>query len=368
MDKILLGHGSGGKLMHYLIREYFVPEFDLKELNDSAVIEMGYELIAGNKFKLAFTTDSYVVSPIFFPGGNIGDLAVNGTVNDLSMVGAKPLYLSVGFIIEEGFSINDLKIILSSMAEAAKKANVRIVAGDTKVVDKGKGDGIFINTSGVGVVPDGIDFGPANIRPGDKVIVSGYIGNHGIAVLSKRNGLFFEPPVLSDTAPLNGLVELMFEVSGQSAIKMMRDPTRGGIATTLKEIADDSGFCILIYENLLPISSGVIGACELLGLDPLYVANEGILIAIVSSDAAEGLIKEMHRHPLSKNAAIIGEVIRTPENISAEEQKTRSAEVFYKEKISSNLQLAKGIVLLKTFVGGTRIIDMLAGEQLPRIC
>lgn len=343
--------------MQQLIREYFVPEFDLKELNDSAVIkssEFG--------FRLAFTTDSYVVSPIFFPGGNIGDLAVNGTVNDLSMVGAKPLYLSVGFIIEEGFLIDDLKIILSSMAEAAKKANVRIVAGDTKVVDKGKGDGIFINTSGVGVVPDGIDLGPANIRPGDKVIVSGYIGNHGIAVLSKRNGLSFEPPVLSDTAPLNGLVELMFDVVnpyslGSGGIKMMRDPTRGGVATTLKEIADDSGFCILIYENLLPISSGVIGACELLGLDPLYVANEGILIAIVSSDVAEGLIKEMHRHPLGKNAAIIGEVtdeFRMKENpLSA---------------ISSNSHLAKGIVLLKTFVGGTRIIDMLAGEQLPRIC
>jgi hydrogenase expression/formation protein HypE len=338
MEKILLGHGSGGRIMHQLIREYFAPEFDLKELNDSAVIDLGYD---GNKFKLAFTTDSYVVSPIFFPGGNIGDLAVNGTVNDLAMVGAMPLYLSAGFIIEEGFPMTDLKTILSSMSEAAKIAGVRIVAGDTKVVDKGKGDGIFINTSGIGIVPEEISLSSKNIKAGDKVIVSGLIGNHGIAVLAERNGLSFEPPILSDTAPLNGLVGLMLNVSGE--IKMMRDPTRGGVATTLKEIAGDSGLCITINENLLPISSAVIGACELLGLDPLYIANEGTLIAIVSSDSAEPLIERIREHPYGRNAAIVGEV-------------------------SDNNPRTNGMVLLKTAIGGTRIIDMLSGEQLPRIC
>lgn len=353
MEKILLGHGSGGRLMHKLIREFFVPEFSLKELNDSAVINFSDSPIhpfTYSPMRLAFTTDSYVVSPIFFPGGNIGELAINGTVNDLSMVGARPLYLSAGFILEEGFSLDNLKIVLSSMAEAAKKANVKIVAGDTKVVDKGKGDGIFINTSGVGIIPDGIELGARNIKAGDRVIVSGFIGSHGIAVLSERNGLSFEPPVLSDTAPLNDLVKLMFDVASKSAIsnphsaiKMMRDPTRGGVATTLKEMAGDSGLCITIHENLLPISSGVIGACELLGLDPLYVANEGILIAIASPDIADFLVQEMRSHPLGRDAAIIGEVTdRDPQ--------------------------MHGMVLLKTSIGGTRIIDMLAGEQLPRIC
>ncbi|MCL5061736.1 MAG: hydrogenase expression/formation protein HypE [Nitrospiraceae bacterium] len=357
MEKILLGHGSGGRLMHQLIKEYFAPEFDLKELNDSAVINFYDSPIhpfTHSPIRLAFTTDSYVVSPIFFPGGNIGELAVNGTVNDLSMVGAVPLHLSVGFILEEGFPINDLKKILSSMAAAAKNANVTIVAGDTKVVDKGKGDGIFINTSGVGIIHDGINLSPKNIKAGDKIIVSGFIGSHGIAVLSERNGLSFEPPVMSDTAPLNGLVEMMLGVANLSSgnrgvkgeaggVRMMRDPTRGGVATTLKEMADDSGLCITVYEESLPISSGVRGACELLGLDPLYVANEGILIAIVSADVAEPLINEMKKYSLGKDAAVIGEV-------SDSDRRTR------------------GMVLLKTAIGGTRIIDMLAGEQLPRIC
>ncbi len=351
MEKILLGHGGGGILMYRLIKEYFVPEFGLKELSDSAVIKSSEfgdfgelsRAVRSSEFRFAFTTDSYVVSPIFFPGGNIGGLAVNGTVNDLSMVGARPLYLSVGFIIEEGFPMHDLKAILSSMSEAAKKADVKIVAGDTKVVDKGKGDGIFINTSGFGIIPDGIELGPNKIKAGDKVIVSGLIGSHGIAVLSKRNGLSFDPPVLSDTAPLNEFVEVMLDVSKQSAIKMMRDPTRGGVATTLKEMAGDSGSCITIYENLLPISSGVIGACELLGLDPLYVANEGILIAVVSPDKAESLVEEMRKHSLGKNATIIGEV-------------------------TDNDPKTKGMVLFKTSIGGTRIVDMLTGEQLTRMC
>lgn len=342
MEKILLGHGSGGRLMHQLIRDNFAPEFDMKELNDSAVIKSSDFGIQSSDFRFAFTTDSYVVSPLFFPGGNIGELAVNGTVNDISVVGAKPLRLSVGFIIEEGFSMDSLRTILLSMAEAAKKANVKIVAGDTKVVDKGKGDGIFINTSGIGVIPDGIALGPKNIRAGDKIIISGFIGNHGIAVMSERNGLAFDPPVLSDTAPLNELVELMMQNFSRD-IKMMRDPTRGGVATTLKEMATDSGCCITISEERLSVPGGVKGACELFGLDPLYVANEGILIAVVSSDAAEPLIKIMKNHPLGRDSAIIGEV-------------------------SDSDQRAKGMVLLKTLIGGTRIVDMLPGEQLPRIC
>ena len=232
------------------------------------------------KGKMAFTTDSYVVSPVFFPGGNIGELAVYGTVNDLSMVGAKPLYITSGLILEEGFPLEDLKKILTSMSEAAQKAGVKIVAGDTKVVNKGKGDGIFINTSGIGVIDEGVDVSPLRVKPTDKVILSGPIGNHGISIIAERNGLTFNPPVLSDTAPLNGLVREMLRKTKK--IHAMRDPTRGGLATTLKEIAVDSGCCISIEENAIPVPSGVKGACELLGLDPLYVANEGILIAIVS--------------------------------------------------------------------------------------
>ncbi len=322
--------------MHQLVREHFSPAFDMKELNDSAVIDFVEGI-----HKLAFTTDSYVVSPLFFPGGNIGDLAVNGTVNDLSVVGARPLYLTAGFIIEEGFPLGDLKLVLSSMAQAAHNAGIRIVAGDTKVVDRGKGDGLFINTSGIGAVPDNIYLGPRNIRTGDRIIISGLMGNHGVAVLSERNGLAFSPPVLSDTAPLNGLVKLMTRFTG--GIKMMRDPTRGGVATTLKEIAMESGCCITIMENMLPVSGGVKGACDLLGLDPLYIANEGILIAVVSPDAADSLAGEMRAHPLGKAAAVIGEVTGCEER-------------------------SGGMVVLKTLIGGTRIVDMLAGEQLPRIC
>ena len=337
MDKILLGHGSGGRLMHSLIREYIAPQFDMKMLADSAVLD-GDIFLGG---KLAFTTDSYVVSPLFFPGGNIGELAVNGTVNDLSMVGAKPLYLSVGFVIEEGFTMDSLRKILISMADAAKKANVKIVAGDTKVVDKGKGDGIFITTSGIGVVSGDVELGPDKIRPGDKIIISGTIGNHGVAVMSERNGLSFEPPVLSDTVSLVGLVELM--LGFERDLRMMRDPTRGGVATTLKEMATESGFPMIISDSLLPVPDGVRGACEILGLDPLYIANEGILLAIVPADTANALVGTMRSHPHGAEAAVIGEVGE------ADPKKN-------------------GMVLLKTAIGGTRIIDMLAGEQLPRIC
>ncbi|HMK61619.1 MAG TPA: hydrogenase expression/formation protein HypE [Dissulfurispiraceae bacterium] len=337
MDKILLGHGSGGRLMHSLIRDHIAPRFDMKMLADSAVLDSG-EFING---KLAFTTDSYVVSPLFFPGGNIGELAVNGTVNDLAMVGARPLYLSAGFVIEEGFQMDSLREIVVSMADAAIKANVKIVAGDTKVVDKGKGDGIFITTAGVGVVPESINLGADRIMPGDKIIISGSIGNHGVAVMSERNGLTFEPAVLSDTAALCGLVSTM--LGFEKNLRMMRDPTRGGVATTLKEIALESGLPIIIGESLLPVPDGVRGACEILGLDPLYIANEGILIAIAPADTADALAASMRTHPLGAGTAVIGEV--------GEADPKRN-----------------GMVLLKTAIGGTRIIDMLSGEQLPRIC
>lgn len=331
MDKILLGHGSGGKLMHDLIREHFGPAFGMEGFGDSAIVNI-------NPRRLAFTTDSYVVSPIFFPGGNIGELAVYGTVNDLAVSGAEPLFLTAGFIIEEGFPTKELAAVVSSMSKAAEKAGVKVVAGDTKVVNKGKGDGIFINTSGIGVVREGILISPSKIEKGDKVLLSGEIGNHGIAVIAERNGITFDPPIASDTAPLNGLVKSMFGITDN--IHFMRDPTRGGLATTLKETALESGKCIRIREESIPLAPKVKGACDLLGFDPLYVANEGILTAIVSPEAAEPLISAMRRHPYGRNVRIIGEVDESP----------------------------RGMVLLETMIGGTRIVEMLQGEQLPRIC
>jgi hydrogenase expression/formation protein HypE len=334
MDKILLGHGSGGRLMHQLIRDHIAPAFGMTGFADSAVLE-------NPGGKLAFTTDSYVVSPLFFPGGNIGELAVNGTVNDLAMVGATPLYIASGFVIEEGFPLDTLKSILVSMSETAVKAGVRIVTGDTKVVDKGKGDGLFINTSGIGVVREGTSLGPALIRPGDRIVISGAIGNHGVAVMAERNGLSFDPPVLSDTAALGGLVEIMLQ--REKSIRIMRDPTRGGVATALKEIASECGLPFVLNEPALPIPGGVRGACDILGLDPLYIANEGILLAIVPSDTADDLVTVMRSNEYGVGTAIIGEIG------AADPGK-------------------KGVVLLRTTAGGTRIIDMLAGEQLPRIC
>jgi hydrogenase expression/formation protein HypE len=331
MDKILLGHGSGGKLMHALIQEHFNPAFGNAGAGDSAVVDVRSK-------RLAFTTDSYVVSPLFFPGGNIGDLAVCGTVNDLSVAGAEPLYLTAGFIIEEGFPLADLKIIIASMAAAAKQAGVTIVAGDTKVVNKGKADGVFINTSGIGALGDGINITPKNIREGDSVIISGEIGNHGVAILAERNGLTFEPAIVSDTRPLNGLVRSMYKVTGK--IRFMRDPTRGGLATTLKEAALESGLCIRIREQALPVPPPVKGACSLLGLDPLYVANEGILTAVVDPGDVDRLVSAMRAHAHGRNAAVIGTVDSS----------------------------APGMVLLETAIGGSRIIDMLPGEMLPRIC
>jgi hydrogenase expression/formation protein HypE len=332
MPLIQLSHGSGGRMMHQMIRDYFVPAFDLKTLHDSAVID---NLPKG---KIAITTDSYVISPYFFPGGDIGMLAVCGTVNDLSMAGARPLYLTTGFIIEEGFPFDHLKKILDSMQAISKEIGVQIIAGDTKVVERGKGDGIFINTAGVGIIEEGVDISPRNIRPGDKIIVSGSIGNHGMSVMAHRSGISFEPLILSDVQPLHSLVERMLLETKK--VRVMRDPTRGGLATTLKEFANESGYCMIINEESLKVMPGVRGACELLGLDPLYVANEGILIAVVDRDVAEILIEKMRATRTGTDAAIIGEVVELP----------------------------RQTVLLKTAIGGNRIIDMLSGEQLPRIC
>jgi hydrogenase expression/formation protein HypE len=331
-DKILLAHGSGGKLMQNLI-ESFLPDLTnpiLEKMEDSAVFDI--------KGRLAFTTDSYTVNPIFFPGGDIGKLAVCGTVNDLAVSGAKPLYLSLAFIIEEGLPLADLKKILASIKKAAGESGVKIVTGDTKVVDKGGADKLFINTAGVGIVPDGVDISAANARPGDKIILSGTIGDHGIAVLSRREGLKFESPVPSDCAPLNELAADMLSVTKN--IHCLRDPTRGGLATTLNDFAERSGVGILIEEVKIPVAKAVLAACELLGLDPLYIANEGKLAAVVPAKEADAVLAVMKKNKYGKNAAIIGEVV-------AEHA---------------------GRVIMKTALGASRIVDVPVGELLPRIC
>ncbi|WP_041970452.1 hydrogenase expression/formation protein HypE [Geobacter sp. OR-1] len=334
-DLILLGHGSGGVLSHKLLSDLIIPALSgtpLSGQDDAAVIEC-------NGRQLAFTTDSYVVDPIFFPGGDIGCLAVNGTVNDLSMVGATPLFISCGLIIEEGFSRRDLSLIVASMRRAADEAGVRIVTGDTKVVPRGKADRIFINTAGIGVFDGRVSLSGANARPGDKVIVSGTIGDHGIAVMAAREGLSLATEIQSDCAALNGLVREMLSAAGD-AVRVLRDPTRGGVATTIKEIALQSGVTITLDEAQLPVDPAVCGVCAILGLDPLYVANEGKLLAVVSPDAASGLLEIMRQQPLGKDSAIIGEVSAA----------------------------GGGRVQMKTAVGGIRSVEMLAGEQLPRIC
>ncbi len=331
---ILLAHGSGGKLTHELIEKMFLPQFRnelLEPLHDGAVFTQG-----GTRF--AFSTDSYVINPIFFPGGNIGELAVNGTVNDISMCGARPLYLSAAFIIEEGLPIDDLWKIVLSMQDAAKKAGVLLVTGDTKVVDRGKGDKIFINTSGVGIVDDEVDISPKRLRAGDEIIVNGEIALHGIAIMSVREGLEFETTIRSDTTALNHLVEEMFRTTKN--IHVLRDPTRGGIATILNEIAGQSGLGIVIDEKSIPVRDDVKGACEILGLDPLYIANEGKLLAFVSPEDSEKLLTAMRAHPLGKDSAVIGKVVDSH----------------------------AGTVVMKSEIGGTRVVDMLTGEQLPRIC
>jgi hydrogenase expression/formation protein HypE len=332
-DKILLAHGSGGKLSHDLVKQNFVPLFDntfLNKLDDSAVFEL--------KGRLAFTTDSYVVNPIFFPGGDIGKLAVCGTVNDLSMMGAVPKYLSIALIIEEGLLMSDLKRIMGSIKKAAQEAGIKIVTGDTKVVNKGSADKLFINSAGVGVIPPGANISGSNAGVGDKVILSGSIGDHGIAVISQREGLQFSSSVKSDCAPLNKLVAEMLD-SGVE-IRCLRDPTRGGLASTLNEFAESSKVGIMIEEERIPVHEVVQAACELLGFDPLYVANEGKLVAVVAAEGAEKVVEVMRRNKYGKEAAVIGEVV-------SEHQ---------------------GRVILKTRMGASRIVDMLVGEQLPRIC
>ncbi len=332
-DKILLAHGSGGKLAHEIIRNSFLAALNnpiLSPLDDSAIIDA--------RGKLAFTTDSYVVQPIFFPGGDIGKLAVCGTVNDLAMVGAQPLYLSLSFIIEEGLSIKELERVVDSIKETARAAGVDIVTGDTKVVNHGSADKLFINTAGVGIIAEGVNISGHNARPGDVVILNGTIGDHGIAVLSKREGLSFATKLESDCAPLNRLVAEMLQVAND--IHCLRDPTRGGLASTLNELAEQSGVSIGIEEEKIPVLEDVSSACEMLGLDPLYVANEGKLVAIVDPGDAEALLAKMQKNQYGQNSAIIGEV----------------------------REGNPGRVVMKTRLGTSRIVDMLIGEPLPRIC
>ena len=332
-QEIVLAHGSGGKLSQQLIRSMLFPEFQNEFLNvahDGAIITV-------NGTRLAFSTDSFVVNPIFFPGGDIGKLAIYGTVNDLAMCGARPLYLSTGFILEEGLPMQEFWAVVNSMRTAAATAGVDLVTGDTKVVDRGKADKIFINTSGIGIVPIGVNICPERARAGDKVIVSGEIAVHGIAIMSVREGLEFETEVSSDTAPLSDLVSVIL---GVADIHVLRDPTRGGVTSALTEIAQSARVGIFLDEARIPISEEVKGACEILGLDPLYVANEGKLLAIVADDESAPVLSAMRGHPLGRNAAIIG--IVTDEH--------------------------PGLVTMKTRIGGTRVVDMLSGEQLPRIC
>lgn len=332
--QVVMGHGGGGKLSSELVEHLFLPCFDdeaLAGLGDSAVLP-----IEGGR--LALTTDSFVVRPLFFPGGCIGDLAVHGTVNDLAMVGAQPLFLTAGFIVEEGMPVDDLGRIARAMGNAARRAGVRIVAGDTKVVDRGHGDGVYINTTGVGLVPGGVTIGPGRARPGDAVLVSGSVGNHGLAIMSVREGLVFETELESDSAALHGLVRELLVVCPD--LRCLRDPTRGGVAASLNEIARASSVAIEIEERLVPVDQSVASACELLGLDPLYAANEGKLLAVVPRDTVTAVLDRMRAHPLAAGAVTIGRVLEGP----------------------------PGRVTARTRLGGTRIVDTAIGEQLPRIC
>jgi hydrogenase expression/formation protein HypE len=335
----LLGHGSGGRLTAELLRQAFLPEFrknGLEPLEDQATLALACAEL--HTFRLAFTTDSFVVRPIFFPGGDIGKLAVNGTVNDLAVGGARPVALAAAFILEEGLPLADLQRVVSSMSAACRAADVRLATGDTKVVDHGKGDHLYVTTTGVGFVPEGVSLSVRNARPGDRVLVSGTLGDHGVAIMSVREGIEFETVLESDTAPLYDLVRVMLEAC--PAIRCMRDPTRGGLSSTLNELAAASGVGVKLTEAALPTRREVRAACEMLGLDLLYVANEGKLIAVVPPDDAANVLAVMREHPLGRDAALIGEVV-------AEHP---------------------GIVTLKSLIGGERVVSMLAGEQLPRIC
>jgi hydrogenase expression/formation protein HypE len=333
-DRILLGHGSGGKLSAELVRDIFLPAFynpALAKLDDQAIVNV-------NGSRIALTTDSFVVKPLFFPGGDIGSLAVHGTINDLAMGGAQPLFLTAAFILEEGFPMESLRRVVSSLRRAAEQAGVSVVTGDTKVVEKGKGDGLFINTTGIGMVPPGLELSADRARPGDKILLSGTIGDHGIAILAQREGLEFESAIESDSAALHNLVAEMLKAA--PGIRCMRDPTRGGLSSTLNEIAAQSRVGIELDEQSIAVRDDVKGACEMLGLDPLYVANEGKLVAIVPPEQADALLETMRKHPLGKQSHVIGTV----------NEKNR------------------GLVTMRTSLGTTRIVDMLSGDQLPRIC
>lgn len=336
-EKITLSHGSGGKATHNLIEGVFAPAFSnplLDAMDDAATFTVN-----GTGQRLAFTTDTYVVSPLFFPGGDIGKLAVHGTINDLAMAGAEPLYLSAGFILEEGFPIAELRRLVASMAQAASDAGVAIVTGDTKVVQRGKADGVFINTAGVGLVRADWQMGQTQLQPGDKVLLSGPVGDHGIAIMFARESLDIETDVQSDTAPLHTLVATLLEAAGEG-VHCLKDPTRGGVATTLNEMAIGSEVSIALDERAIPVHSGVRGACEILGLDPLTIANEGKLLAIVAPDKANDALAALRSHPLGRETVIIGTVQADP----------------------------PGLVFLRTDIGGMRVLDMLVGDPLPRIC
>ena len=333
-DRVLLGHGSGGKLTADLISKIFVPAFRnpvLERLDDQAIVSV-------NGTRLAFTTDSFVVKPLFFPGGDIGSLAVHGTVNDLAMGGARPLFLSTAFIIEEGLPLETLQRVVTSLQTAAAAAGIEVVTGDTKVVEQGSGDELFINTTGIGLVPKDLRLSADQARPGDKILLSGSIGDHGIAILAQRAGLEFESTIVSDSASLYPLVKLMLDTG--AAIRCMRDPTRGGVSSALNEIAAQSNIGMALDEQKIPIHEEVKGACEMLGLDPLYVANEGKLIAIVEDKSADRLLAVMRSHPLGRDACVIG-------TVTDQHRQT---------------------VVIRTAFGTTRIVDMLSGDQLPRIC
>ncbi len=332
--RIDMSHGSGGRAMAQLIEELFGRAFDnefLRQGNDGALLPQAHG-------RLVMATDAHVVSPLFFPGGDIGCLSVHGTINDVAVMGAKPLYLSASFVLEEGFPLADLQRIVESMAAAAREAGVPVVTGDTKVVEQGNADGVFITTTGVGVVREGVDLAGSNARPGDVILVSGSMGDHGMAIMSRRENLAFDVPIESDTAALHGLVETMLDCG--AAIRCLRDPTRGGLATTLNEIATQSGVGMLLEESAIPVKPVVDAACEFLGLDPLYVANEGKLVAICAAADADRLLAVMRAHPLAQEAAIIGTVHEDSHHF----------------------------VQMKTGFGGRRNVDWLAGEQLPRIC
>ena len=330
-----LSHGAGGRAMAQLIAGLFHEAFGnecLARGNDQSA----FDVATG---RMVMTTDGYVVSPLFFPGGNIGSLAVHGTVNDIAMAGARPLYLSASFIIEEGFRFSDLKRIADSMGEAAREAGVAIITGDTKVVERGKADGVFISTAGVGVLPDGLDLSADKARPGDRVLLSGSLGDHGVAIMSKRQNLTFDTEIVSDSAALPGLVAAMVAAGGQG-LRLMRDPTRGGLAATMNEIAQQSNLGFRLQEDAIPVKPAVAAACELLGLDPLHVANEGKLVAVVAPEQADTVLAAMKAHPLGRDAAQIGEAVADDHRF----------------------------VQMATSFGGGRIVDWLSGEQLPRIC